>query len=438
MSEVITDPTHEKEGRTLHYCLDCDYEYYSDYVPPTGHLLKQEIHTPTCTEQGYTYNYCHCGYHYNSNYVPPLGHTLSVEETKPTCDTEGYKAAHCSVCGYHYTYDVVSPLGHDMSIQRFYPSLDNEKGYSVYDCGTCGMHYIGDEVFYHDIYKGAFVENTSVLAKGIDVSYYNHESYQENGITKYKPLDWVKIKEQGYDFAILRIGYMGSRNVGVTDPVFEMNYRDAKAAGLGVGAYIYSYAYSISDAKAEAQFVLEAIKDKQFEYPIYFDVEDENILEKVVNNENAADTLTDICSEFIGILQNNGYFAALYTSNDWLTNYFETDKVLTLFDVWYARYPYISNVIMKNDAVWSSEYFNGRQIACWQFSKTGGIEGVSKISEKTDGEGNAYLEATPKFDLNYVYKDYPSIMKKYGLNGFPPEKDTTNLDGQHSSGETGA
>ncbi len=422
MSEIVVEPTHEKEGRTSHHCLDCDYEYSSDYVPPIGHSLSKEIHAPTCSEQGYTYNYCSCGYHFNTDYLSPLGHTLSNETIAPTCDKEGYTSAHCSVCGYHYTYDVVPPTGHVLNISQTYVSINNEKASSTYTCEVCDLDYEGDYVFYKDIYKGAYVNNSTVLAKGIDVSYHQH---QQDDSGNWLPLDWVKIKEAGFDFAILRIGYLSTGNVGKLDPVFEMNYRDAKAAGLDVGAYLYSYAYSIKDAKAEAEFTLSALEGKQFEYPIYFDVEDERIL------ANKTDDITDICCEFINILQSNGYFAAVYANPNWLINYLQTQKVTTLFDVWCARWLTSDPNEIVNEATWNSTEW-GQQMAMWQFSQTGNIEGIYYPYKKHDN-GDPMLV---KFDFSYVYKDYPSIMKKYGLNGYGNPKDMTNLDGEFSNGTT--
>ena len=421
MSEVTVDPTHEKEGRTVYYCLDCDYEYSSSFTPPVGHSLTKELHSPTCTEQGYTYNYCQCGYHYTSDYTPPLGHTLSIESVDPTCDTEGYKVADCCVCGYHYTFDVVSPRGHELSVERTYVSLDNEVATSTYTCTKCELNYVGDYVFYNDIYKGAYVSNSTVVAKGIDVSRHQHEQ-DANG--NWLPLDWAQIKAQGYDFAILRIGYMGSGNVGKLDPVFEMNYKAAKEAGLAVGAYIYSYAYTVSDARAEAEFVMQAIEGKQFEYPIFLDVEDNLIL------NNATDSITDICSEFVNILQSNGYFAAIYANPNWLINHMDTQKVTTLFDVWYARWLTADTSTVVNEATWNKDY--GEQMAMWQFSQTGNIEGIYYPYSKNE-DGSQKLVS---FDLNYSYKDYPSIIKKYGLNGFDAPKDTTNLDGEYSDANT--
>lgn len=93
--------------------------------------------------------------------------------------------------------------------------------------------------------------------KGIDVS-FSQASIDRNAV-----------KASGkVDFAITRAGY--GRYASQKDEYFEDNYAGAKAAGIPVGAYWYSYATTEADAVQEAQACLECIKNKTFEYPIYF------------------------------------------------------------------------------------------------------------------------------------------------------------------------
>ena len=102
---------------------------------------------------------------------------------------------------------------------------------------------------------------------GIDVSKYNH------------PIDWKKVKDAGVKFAILRIGFASTsnRNNLNLDTYFEEFYKGAKAVNMPVGGYFYSRCNSVSTAKKEAEFILNAIKGKQFEYPIWLDVEDQKL-----------------------------------------------------------------------------------------------------------------------------------------------------------------
>ncbi len=368
--------------------------------------MQKEVFAPTCDKEGYTYNFCKCGYHFNSDQVPPTGHTLSQQTIAPTCETEGYTKASCTVCGLQYKTNIVAPLGHELKVERGFVSVNNQSAASKYSCSRCDLDYVGDYLYYNEVYKGAYVDNTEVLCKGIDVSHHNNDKTADGTI------DWEKIKQAGFDFVILKVGEMGTGNEFKPDPTFERNYTGAKAAGLGVGAYIYSYAYSVDDAHAEAEAMIKALAGKQFEYPIYFDIEysEKKITEKGITPLQ----MTYICREFISLMQENGYFAALYTNDNWLKNHYITERIVADFDIWYARYD--SSEIEINKDTWEQSW--GKQMAMWQFSETGTIDGIYS-NKKTDDSGNIIFDKYYTFDLNYCYKDYPSIMKKFGLNGFP-------------------
>ena len=79
-----------------------------------------------------------------------------------------------------------------------------------------------------------------MLQRGLDVSRWNHQIDPASG--EYLPLDWQKIKSEGFDFVIIKAG---STKSGI-EPTFERDYAGAKAAGLCVGAYFYTYS---SDAE---------------------------------------------------------------------------------------------------------------------------------------------------------------------------------------------
>ena len=101
-----------------------------------------------------------------------------------------------------------------------------------------------------------------------------------------------------------------------------------------------------------------------------------------------------MCVAFLEHLQENGYYVGLYTNHKWLTTILDSAKMISLFDIWYARYPGTSV------PVWNEEKY-GKQLGMWQYTQSGTISGI-------DGE----------FDFNYSYKNYEEIMKKWKLNGF--------------------
>jgi GH25 family lysozyme M1 (1,4-beta-N-acetylmuramidase) len=95
------------------------------------------------------------------------------------------------------------------------------------------------------------------MKKGIDVSFAQGK------------VDWTKVKA---DFAIIRAGY--GREVSQEDSQFKNNYAGCKSNDIPCGVYWFSYAESAEDAKREAKACMEVIKGKQFEYPVFFDLEE--------------------------------------------------------------------------------------------------------------------------------------------------------------------
>lgn len=204
--------------------------------------------------------------------------------------------------------------------------------------------------------------------KGIDVS-----KWQGN-------IDFAKVKSDGVGFVIIRAGY--GKELSQKDVCFENNYANAKAAGLPVGAYWYSYATSASEAEAEAKACLECIKDKQFEYPIFYDVEESNTLKL------GKSTVSSIIKTFCSYLEKQVYFVGLYMSRSALSSYV-TDEVQKAYALWVAE--------------WGSKcnYSGCGKIGLWQSSSTGNVTGIS---------GNV--------DLDTAYVDYPTTIQNGGFNGF--------------------
>ena len=88
-------------------------------------------------------------------------------------------------------------------------------------------------------------------------------------------IDFAAVKASGIYAVIIRAGY--GREVSQKDPMFDTNYAAAKGVGLHIGAYWYSYADSVADAAKEANACLACIQGKQFDFPVYYDLEEQSI-----------------------------------------------------------------------------------------------------------------------------------------------------------------
>ncbi len=373
-------PTCSDGGYTTHTCTVCEYSYISNHTDPSEHDFEKNKVAPTCTEQGYTVYKCsNCDHSFTSGYTAPLGHKYTAEAlSELTCTSHG-KVKHTCECGDTYTV-TTAPQGHDFSGSSIVtmPTL-SDMGYTEFSCKNCDYKYVGDYRFYSDILKNAYADNTEAVAKGIDVSYHQYENDSDGG---YIPLDWQAIKNFGIDYAIIRIS---DTSVGI-DPTFEQSYSDAKDAGLDVGFYLYTNATSVDEIRLEANFVLSALKGKKFEYPVYLDLENELI------KESEPAIINEMCVEFFTILQRAGYYTGLYLNHEWLYNEIDTESALSRFELWYARYP------ETTEYAWNTEAY-GQPFGMWQY---------------TD---NGYIGET-KFDFSFAYKDYPTLIKEGGFNGY--------------------
>ncbi len=377
---LVIDANCVQSGKTVYTCTRCGYSYDADPTPPTDHNLKSVKVDPSCAVSGYTLYYCDCSYSFRSDLIPPSEHKLVKETFSPTCTEQGHTSYSCANCDYHYESDFKEPVGHSFSCEVVRPTAISA-GYTHYTC-ECSYSYKGDYVYYSDILESAYTDNVDVLARGIDVSRWNHQIDAASG--EYIPLNWNAIKAQGFDFVILKVG---STKSGI-EPTFEMDYAGARAAGLEIGAYFYTYSTTVSGISKDADMLLLWLDGKQFEYPIYLDLEDPSLSTLGKNH------LSSMCETFLCKLQQNGYYAGLYTNHTWLTTILDTARMVTLFDLWYARYPGTSV------PTWNEEKY-GKQLGMWQYTESGSIQGI---------EGD--------FDFNYCYKYYGALMKKWGLNGF--------------------
>lgn len=214
--------------------------------------------------------------------------------------------------------------------------------------------------------------------KGIDLSVHN-------GIVNFAMLKNV------VDFAILRAGY--GRLTAQKDSKFETNYKGCKDNGIDCGVYWYSYAMTEDEARQEAKACLECIKDKQFEYPVYFDIEEQKQL--ALGKEKVSAIIKAFCE----VIERAGYWVGVYTMAS-------------------AFGAYVSDEVKKRYAVWVAHWgvnapsFSGTY-GMWQYSDKGNIAGVS---------GNV--------DLNKAYFDYPAEIKKHGLNGY--RYNSGNSEGNNS------
>lgn len=207
------------------------------------------------------------------------------------------------------------------------------------------------------------------MKKGIDISFCQPK------------VDWQKVTAE---FCIVQIGGGAVRRQ--KDTMYESHYAGAKGRGIPVGAYWFTWARTVAEAEEEADICINLLKDKQFEYPIFLDLEQEAIFKTGKANVSA------IIRAFLSKVEKAGYWVGLYCNPDVLVHYCEAD-------------------IPKRYSIW---------LAQWDVSAPTYPCGIWQPN-------TAQTAGFPEpVDQDVCYIDYESQIKAKGLNGYgkppkPPE-----------------
>lgn len=190
--------------------------------------------------------------------------------------------------------------------------------------------------------------------------------------------DLAAAKKSGMDFVIVRSSY---GNVAAypwqRDTQFNNNANKAKKAGIPFGVYHYSYATTADGMIAEAKGFVKLLNEiKPVPYFVALDIE-----EKTQYNLSQSQ-LEAITKAFIDVVEQAGYFCALYSYECFLRKY--------------------SADFRKKYAIWCANTGGtpGIGFGVHQYSFTGRVSGIA---------GDV--------DMNASDTDYVSIIAKAGLNG---------------------
>ena len=201
--------------------------------------------------------------------------------------------------------------------------------------------------------------------KGIDVS-----EFQGN-------IDWNKVKADGIEFAILKLGNIYDYDANYKDSKFDTNYKNARANGIKIGAYIYNYCNTIDTLKKGLEWAIKKLEGKELDLPFYLDMEDKDI------QGETKETLTNQCNEFAKYVESKGYQAGVYANVNWLKNELNPNDFDKKISVWVAQY--------YKECQYTGKY------DIWQYASDASVSGIS---------GNC--------DMNYLYNE--DIIKESGAD----------------------
>ena len=188
------------------------------------------------------------------------------------------------------------------------------------------------------------------VSLGVDVSYHQ-------GV-----IDWKAVAGDGIDFAMIRAGgrYYGS-GVVFEDTQFRRNLQGAMDAGLETGVYFFSQAVTVEEAREEARFLLDLLKDFDFDGPVVFDWENIDYDTARTDGVGTA-TVTAMADAFCREVEEAGYRPMIYFNRYIAYLIYELDGV--------ARYPF-----------WIAEYGETPEFhydyEIWQYTDQGTVAGIN-------------------------------------------------------------
>ena len=247
--------------------------------------------------------------------------------------------------------------------------------------------FTGKSMFTSSTYTHQDRFKDETIYQGIDVSKYNGD------------IDWKKLKKEGVDFVIIRVGYRGYGKTGSVnkDPRFDEYMTDALKQGFKVGVYFYSQALTEKEAKEEAEFAVKYAKKYSFHLPIFYDYEfagvssgrlDSAWRSKKLNKKK----MTANALSFCNTIKENGYKSMVYASKSFLEVQLDNAALTDAgYDAWLAHY-------------YTKTGYAGR-FSIWQYSAKGKVKGIDGYVDSNFMYGaiwNNYFKAKTVERVNYT------------------------------------
>ena len=177
-----------------------------------------------------------------------------------------------------------------------------------------------------------------------------------------KSIEWEKVKNDGIDFAIIRVGYRGYE-IGrlILDDRFKYNIENAIGVGIDVGVYFFSQATTEEEAIEEAEFLIKHIKGYRIKGPVVFDLEELGSINSRIDNLTTEER-TNVALAFCKVIKKAGYDPMIYASRSHLLNQYYLNKIAK-YEIWVAEYN-VSPLF---------EY----DFRIWQYTDKGKVDGIS-------------------------------------------------------------
>lgn len=210
-------------------------------------------------------------------------------------------------------------------------------------------------------------------------------------------IDFSKVKQDGIDGVIIRVGWIGNKENHTIDKYFEQYYQGATKVGLKIGFYVYSYCKSQTAIASGTQWFLNKIYNKQCDLACFLDLEDPTI--EYLDKEE----LTRHAEVFCKTVESKGKKAGIYASEYWFKYKMYVDRLIT-YKIWLAK--------------WTSNKPNENfRYDLWQYTSKGKVNGINTNVDLNEcinckQEENQNINVGSDFEMK-VYQNGSTIEKVY-------------------------
>ena len=194
---------------------------------------------------------------------------------------------------------------------------------------------------------------------GIDVS-----AYQNRATTG--GIDWEAVRDDGVDFAMVRIGFRGTSSGTLNaDAFYQKNIEGAMDAGIETGVYFFAQAITVEEAIEEADYVIELLDGLEIDGPVAYDWEMKDSSYRVYGT--APEMATACAIAFCERIAEAGYTPMIYAGG--YVSYIKYDQgAIADYLSWYPEYKSASSEKLYPTLIYQMDY--------WQFSSNCIIDGI--------------------------------------------------------------
>ena len=184
-------------------------------------------------------------------------------------------------------------------------------------------------------------------------------------------IDFARVKEAGYGIVYIRAGGGGD----YTDPDFERNYTEAKAAGMQIGFYYYVDAENETEAGEQAAHFASLVRDKEPDC--------RPAMEFVIDGLDNA-TVNRLALAFLQRTEElSGFAMCVYTNAYNAGNVYS--GAITAYPLWIAEY----------DVERPSDIGTWTAWAGWQYDASASVPGVDGNVDRDIFTNGIFLPETP-------------------------------------------